>query len=170
MESGRDWLLDIFKYSDTMTYLKPEQTFGRIKFMLRRKFEVTRFNPALVEKARKNTERILSAGFEAIDFNFNNSVERMLCNRIKWTSGDYGWFKRPEKLWVYKLNYFDWIFDEKLNLDVAEYAILDWICKNADSRAESWEPYPMSRRLISWVRWLKKNEKDLIVSTVNCIS
>lgn len=170
MESGRDWFLNIFKYCDTFAYLKPEQTFGRVKFMLRRKFEITRFSPALVDKARKNAERIVSAGFEAITFNFNNSEQRMLCNRIKWNSSDYGWLDKPEKLWLYKLNYFDWLFDNKLNLQVAEYAILDWICKNADSRAETWEPYPMSRRLISWVKWLKKNEKNLIVSTVKCIS
>ncbi|MDD3377291.1 MAG: alginate lyase family protein [Candidatus Riflebacteria bacterium] len=170
MESGRDWFLNIFKYYNTLAYLKPEQTVGRVKFMLRRKFEITRFSPALVDTARKNTERIVSAGFEAITFNFNNSEQRMLCNRIKWSSSDYGWLEKPEKLWLYKLNYFDWIFDNKLNLQVAEYAILDWICKNADSRAETWEPYPMSRRLISWVKWLKKNEKNLIVSTVKCVS
>ena len=35
MESGRDWFLNIFKYCDTFAYLKPEQTFGRVKFMLR---------------------------------------------------------------------------------------------------------------------------------------
>ncbi|OQB46508.1 MAG: Heparinase II/III-like protein [bacterium ADurb.Bin157] len=170
MESGRDWFLNIFKYCDTMKYLKPEQTFGRVKFMLRRKFEVTRFSSALVDKARKNAERIVSAGFEAITFNFNNFEQRMLCNRIKWSSSDYGWLEKPEKLWLYKLNYFDWLFDNKFNLQVAEYAILDWICKNADSRAETWEPYPMSRRLISWVKWLKQNEKNLIVSTVKCVS
>ena len=86
MESGRDWFLKLFKYCDTFAYLKPEQTFGRVKFMLRRKFEITRFSPALVDKARKNAERIVSAGFEAITFNFNNSEQRMLCNRIKWNS------------------------------------------------------------------------------------
>ena len=53
-----------------------------------------------------------------------------------------------EKLWLYNLHYFDWLTDEKSDL------ILKWIRENPKGWGNGWEPYPVSLRIVNWVKWL----------------
>jgi uncharacterized heparinase superfamily protein len=60
-----------------------------------------------------------------------------------------------EKLWLYNLHYFD-----DLNAADAEsrrqwhVALLErWVREVTPGRAEAWEPYPVSRRIVNWIKW-----------------
>ncbi len=60
-----------------------------------------------------------------------------------------------EKLWRYNQHYFD-----DLNaLDSASRAawhhdlLLDWLAHNPPGMGNGWEPYPVSLRIVNWVKW-----------------
>ncbi len=63
-----------------------------------------------------------------------------------------GWFGDVnEYLWYYNLNYFEWInaggFDDGL------YWISRWIAENPPGSSRAWDPYPVSLRIINWIRY-----------------
>jgi uncharacterized heparinase superfamily protein len=65
-----------------------------------------------------------------------------------------------EKLWLYNLHYFD-------DLNSSDYAkreqihfnfINKWIVENPACTGNGWEPYPLSLRLVNWVKWFSKQD------------
>lgn len=68
-----------------------------------------------------------------------------------------------EKLWLYNLHYFDdlnsidFITRQQLHFEF----INQWIDNNPACYGNGWEPYPLSLRLVNWVKWFsKKNTVD----------
>ena len=66
-----------------------------------------------------------------------------------------------EKIWIEKLHSFDWL-NEKDNpavtLKQASFLILDWLSNFSNERSKAWEPFTLSKRINSWVKWLTNNE------------
>lgn len=68
-----------------------------------------------------------------------------------------------DKLWLYNLHYFD-----DLNAEGSEsreaihrQLIERWIAENPFGAGNGWEPYPLSLRIVNWVKWFsKKNNID----------
>ncbi len=170
IKSGRDRFFRIFKLYHTVKYLKFEQTFGRVRYKAMRCLTKGSFDKEVLAGVKKQLSKTTSTGLEVIHFKFNNVPRRVLLGKAKWNTSDYGFFERPEKLWIYKLNYFDWLFEGELTQQQGEYAILDWMYKNPHSKLESWEPYPLSKRIISWVKWLNIYKDETFVVVVNFIN
>ena len=66
---------------------------------------------------------------------------------------------RFEKLWLYNLHYFDClVWEDALTQrhgDTERGAlILRWIRENPKGWGNGWEPYPVSLRVVNWVKWL----------------
>ena len=66
---------------------------------------------------------------------------------------------RFEKLWLYNLHYFDCLVREGIltqrHGDTERGAlILRWIRENPKGWGNGWEPYPISLRVVNWVKWL----------------
>jgi uncharacterized heparinase superfamily protein len=68
-----------------------------------------------------------------------------------------GDWNRPDvpKLWLYHLHYFD-----DLNAtDAAERAswhrefLARWVSENPPAEGNGWEPYPIARRVVNWIKW-----------------
>ncbi len=78
------------------------------------------------------------------DFTFLNRSRRL------------GWPPRWDlpgcpRLWLYNLHYFQWL--ESLDYLECRVAVLDWIGHYPPTvRTVGWEPYPVSLRLINWLR------------------
>lgn len=78
--------------------------------------------------------------------------EFIFLNRLR----ELGWPPRwdpPDcpKLWLYNLHYFHWL--DPLDYPDCRSAVSDWIRRYRPSgRAAGWEPYPVSLRLINWLR------------------
>ena len=75
---------------------------------------------------------------------------------------DKGDWNNPlmEKLWLYNLHYFDDLssnnYQEREKL---HYAFIDkWINENPSCFGNGWEPYPLSLRLVNWVKWFSKKD------------
>lgn len=136
----------------TLRHLRPVQLWGRVPFMLRRRLLAHRLPPSLVKEAvRLVVATPAPVGmFRCVH---GGQVREYPLNAVPWTM-------IPEddpaldKLWRYTLHYGDWLHDSRLTWAARRFLLFDWIARNADSRAESWEPYVVSRRLINWIRLL----------------
>jgi hypothetical protein len=75
--------------------------------------------------------------------------------------------RRLPKLWLYHLNYFDF-----LNIDLtrpgdasalvgALSLALDWCTSNRQGTEVGWEPYPLSLRIVNWLKFLGRNGRLL---------
>jgi uncharacterized heparinase superfamily protein len=148
-------------YFHTLRYLKPLQIWGRVAFHLRTPKPDLRLAP---------TPRALVAGWCAPvprqqsqlgegQFRFLN-VEHEIASAEDWNSQALG------KLWLYNLHYFD-----DLNAKCAEARrswhlklLLRWITENSPGVGVGWEPYPISLRVVNWIKWcLAGNELNEVV-------
>src|SRR6185436_15277644 len=76
--------------------------------------------------------------------------ERDVGGASAWNSAD------ASKLWLYNLHYFD-----DMNAAGAEdrrdwhAALIDrWIDENPVGTGTGWEPYPVSLRIVNWIKWM----------------
>jgi uncharacterized heparinase superfamily protein len=60
------------------------------------------------------------------------------------------------KLWLYHLHYFDDLNarDAPLRREWHEAILQRWVAENAPGDGPGWEPYPVSRRIVNWVKWV----------------
>lgn len=70
---------------------------------------------------------------------------------------------KKEKLWLYNLHYFDDLnaVDAASRADWHRALIQRWIEENPPGVGNGWEPYPMSLRIVNWIKWaLQDNAMD----------
>lgn len=78
-------------------------------------------------------------------FNFLNDVRAPDWNNLEYP-----------KLWLYNLHYFDDLLavDNSDRTEWHKALISRWIDENPVATGTGWEPYPTSRRIVNWVKWL----------------
>ncbi|MCK9202618.1 MAG: heparinase II/III family protein [Gallionella sp.] len=136
-------------YFHTLRYLKPAQILGRLVFRLSRRNPDQRPPPTLRPASGTwipCSRKISMSGASTFRF---LSVTRELS-----VAGDWNRTDLP-KLWLYNLHYFD-----DLNADGAparaawhQALIARWIAENPPAAGNGWEPYPVSLRIVNWVKW-----------------
>ena len=144
-------------YFHTVRYLKPAQILGRLVFRLSRKAPDLRPSPAVrllsgswIPCARKSS----MSGANTFRF---LSVTRELSAATDWNRQDW------PKLWLYNLHYFDDLNADDAAARVAWHRALmvRWIAENPPASGNGWEPYPVSLRIVNWVKWaLAGNELE----------
>ena len=93
-------------------------------------------------------------------FRFLN-VEGELVKPGDWNSEAFA------KLWLYNLHYFDDLNAEAATerVDWHRALIHRWIEENPPGTGNGWEPYPLSLRIINWIKWhFSGNELDATAS------
>lgn len=83
------------------------------------------------------------------------NIEANLCDRNIWNNNKFS------KLWLYNLHYFDFLLTKDSNNKTLQCnnLISRWIKENPQAKGVGWEPYPLSLRLVNWIKWLmSKNE------------
>ena len=83
-------------------------------------------------------------------FRFLN-VEHDFNDCIDWN------FKKYGKLWTYNLNYFEFLNQDKIDIDEGLSFIWDFIKKSASANT-SFESYPTSLRGLNWIKFLCKHK------------
>lgn len=139
----------VSRYWHTVRHLRPVQFYGRLWFRYMRPQPDLRPAPALrAGRGRwQAPARRLVSMTAARSFVFLNEVGGL---------DDIGWDgAQREKLWRYNQHYFD-----DLNAIGAEERcawhlalIEDWIAYNPPGQGNGWEPYPLSLRIVNWVKW-----------------
>lgn len=65
------------------------------------------------------------------------------------------------KLWRYNLHYFDFLLDDGASVEIKDNLIESWIEASHDLSVDAWEPYPVSLRIVNWIKYfiLYKNNQ-----------
>lgn len=75
--------------------------------------------------------------------------ERQLVFPADWNASDL------DKLWLYNLHYFDDLCAKGAENRCTwhESLIQRWILENPPAEGNGWEPYPLSLRIVNWIKW-----------------
>jgi uncharacterized heparinase superfamily protein len=133
----------------TVRWLRPVQVWGRLWFRLYRPRPDHRLAPPpRTAQARWMHSTRAATMTGPTRFRFLN-VERELGTRADWNRADW------PKLWLYNLHYFDDLAaDGAVQRTGWHRALIDrWIDENPPGAGNGWEPYPVSLRLVNWIKW-----------------
>ncbi len=64
------------------------------------------------------------------------------------------------KLWRYNLHYFDFLLDDGASQEIKDRLVDSWVLASSGLKVDAWEPYPVSLRLVNWIKYFivyKKN-------------
>jgi len=151
---------DIVKYWNTIRYLRFIQIVGQLQHRL--KIWSTRIclseieDLSEVEGAWLHPASRHQSMLGSYEFVFLSETHKLV-DKDSWNDPNLA------KLWLYNLHYFD-----DLNAVGAEQRyiwhsnLIDrWIKENAIGSGNGWEPYPLSLRIVNWVKWsLADNELE----------
>jgi uncharacterized heparinase superfamily protein len=141
----------ILLYWNTLRHLRPVQIFGRVQFRLRhprpdlrppseRRSVISAFEfPAWRQPAMQAPKT----------FTFLNETGDVH-DAQDWVAAT------RTRLWRYNLHYFDDLTAHNSDLRTPWHTALieRWIAENVPGKGTGWEPYPVSLRLVNWVKWL----------------
>jgi uncharacterized heparinase superfamily protein len=149
-------LSTVLRYLRTLQYLRPTQVIARAWFGLHRPRADTR--PAPATRAVAGAYQAPVAGTPALvaagRFRFLN-VERDCCAAGDWQP------RGVDKLWIYNLHYFDDLnAREATARRLWHRQLLErWVAENPAGHGDAWEPFPLSRRVVNWVKWTLRGEE-----------
>ena len=137
-------------YFHTLRHLKPVQIWGRLAFKMRAPAPDPAAAPpvragaaAWCRPVRRNQSLLGECRFKFLN------VERDIASAEDWNAG------AAEKLWLYNLHYFD-----DLNAIASEERchwhkdlMGRWLRENPPGVGPGWEPYPISLRVVNWIKW-----------------
>ncbi len=128
--------MSLTQYLHTARYLKPAQVYRRLAFKL-----ATSKVPVPVERElRPRSERWISQIFRKPARTGFRRFRLLNQEREIITWNDAG----VPKLWLYNLHYFD---------SPEEELIEAWIAANSDGTGNGWDPYPLSLRVVNWIKY-----------------
>lgn len=140
----------VVRYFHTLRSLKLRQFWGRLWFRLYHPRPDLRPPPSLraptgfwCDPARKEPSLL-----DSYCFRFLNQKHEL--------SGPAAWNNPAwDKLWLYNLHYFDDLNATGRENRVGQHRDLvqRWIKENPPATGNGWEPYPISLRIVNWVKW-----------------
>lgn len=134
-------------YWQTLRHLKLSQIVGRVRFKLARPSVDARPSPAVASS---------SAGW--ISCARPPSMTGPRSFRFLGQDGPDAWARADApKLWLYNLHYFDDLVadDAVSRVEWHRALIAQWISENPPGAGDGWEPYPLSLRIVNWIKWLR---------------
>jgi uncharacterized heparinase superfamily protein len=134
------------RYYHTLKYLKPVQLYGQLKFRLRKPKIKFSHLPDIAESslnwAKPITKNHLMRAPNLVTL---LNQERDISAASIWSDTSI------DKLWLYNLHYFDGL-NAVNNAD--DTLLKRWIQENPPVRGNGWEPYPVSLRIVNWIKWI----------------
>ena len=133
----------------TLPNLKPVQIYGRVYFKLKSKTPKRGDTPPFVfpnnELVFNYKKRTMKKYREFTFLNHTDSIR----DAADWND------KRNSALWIYNLHYFDDLISEDYKDRTEEHLRLinEWIAENAVGVGSGWQPYPISLRVVNFIKW-----------------
>jgi uncharacterized heparinase superfamily protein len=142
--------MKIATYLHTLRYLRPEQLYGRLWRSIYKPQADDSPAPPIRQRSRawsmcpRHRPQLL--GPET--FRFLNDTRR-LNGANDWNSVS------SDKLWLYNLHYFNDLVTEGFNERAAWHQRLleRWVKENPPTQGTGWESYPLSLRIVNWIKW-----------------
>lgn len=140
----------VARYWHTLRYLRTVQIYGRAWFRFNRPKVDTRTAPSLRPRAGPWDTPVARPAM------MQSSTGFRFLNRDGCVESADDWNNAGQsKLWLYNLHYFD-----DLNaVDASERCVWHrsfierWIKENPPPVGNGWEPYPLSLRIVNWIKW-----------------
>jgi uncharacterized heparinase superfamily protein len=138
-------------YLHTLRYLRPIQLRGQLLKRLRpappprRLTREPQLRGGLTPIADLSPARSLAR--PARGFTFLNVTGGMRAEKVDWRAAGMS------RLWRYNLHYFDCLRDPSLADDFKTRLIDDWIVSNPPGTPDAWDPYPLSLRIVNWIKY-----------------
>ena len=142
--------VNLARYFHTLRYLRPIQIYGRLWHRVYRPRADVRPAPAL-----RASNGVWQAGclrsslmLGSITFRFLN-ITGSVRTAADWDD------PATLRLWRYNLHYFDDLNTQGagVRVDWHRSLIARWISENPPGVGTGWEPYPISLRIVNWVKW-----------------
>jgi uncharacterized heparinase superfamily protein len=131
------------RYYHTLKYLRPVQLYGQVKFRLRKPKIKLSHLPEAAQTSLSWVKPISKPGtMTKPDHVTLLNQERDISSATIWSDTSI------DKLWLYNLHYFDGLSTQDDTL------IKRWIQENPPASGNGWEPYPLSLRIVNWIKWL----------------
>jgi len=137
-------------YFHTIRHLRPVQVYGRIVHRFYRPRPDLSPPPqrrplsgCWSEPLRKDSSMLSKTRFRFLN------VERELSGKTDWNQS------ACDKLWLYNLHYFDDLNAQSSRERSSWHRelICRWINENPPGQGTGWEPYPLSLRIVNWIKW-----------------
>ncbi len=138
----------IGKYIRTIRYLQFKQIF----YLLIRKTGLLNFTLKIDQSkiSIRSTKRRWETWIPRKSF-FSAPQTFHFLNQSAAIDFNNGWYSTQNKLWRYNLHYFDYLLT--LNSVVAQTLLDNWIENNPVNKHIAWDPYPLSLRIVNWIKW-----------------
>jgi uncharacterized heparinase superfamily protein len=142
-------LATALRFWETVRWLKPAQIYGRFWFHL------TRPN---VDQSPAPPRRPQSAPWTASACRRPSLIgaRRFRFLNVEADLDEIGWDgPNQEKLWRYNQHYFEDLtaIDAAQRRDWHHDLIDDWVQRHPPAHGTGWEPYPVSLRIVNWIKW-----------------
>ncbi|TVP09751.1 heparinase II/III family protein [Shewanella sp. MSW] len=138
---------NIFNFYYTLKHLKPIQLFNRF---IRLVFKVK------PQKCPKILIASPKAKWVSVELSKSSYVEGDIFSFLNHQGEIGNWNdNQQQKLWLYNLHYFDDLNAENSNSRQYFHSLLieRWIANNPQLVGNGWEPYPLSLRIVNWIKW-----------------
>lgn len=148
----------LFLYLNTLRYTKPEQIRFMLFYLIRgyirkatgfqysvkpgRASEQLTLSPSI--STRKSLTYTTDKQPSSMNFTFLNKTKHF--DNIDWNFSGYG------KLWLYNLNYFDFLNQKDMGLNDGKALVQDFYSNIKDIH-DGLEPYPISLRTMNWIKF-----------------
>lgn len=134
----------------TIKFLKPAQIIGRFVHFLPRHIQEKSIYPKLSKTAFQ--QGFIAKKSSTHDLNHFTFLSETNClSEIGWDNN------QVSKLWRYNLHYFDFINDPAFKhlekIDQVISLLHHWMDENPFGKGTGWESYPISLRIINWIKW-----------------
>ncbi|EGR1307976.1 alginate lyase family protein [Vibrio cholerae] len=148
----------------TVRYLRFEQIFYRLKYklfplrFLANDFYHTKTSDWIWNGPEISEQSLFDGGWVSYLNVKANFIDEPIWNN-----------KNFEKLWLYNLHYFDDLnaIDSASRQAIQSSFVDRWIADNPPVAGNGWEPYPLSLRIVNWIKWYNRagiNNPKIILS------
>jgi len=137
-------------YFHTLRHLRPIQILARVWHLVHRPRADVRPSPRRRPLSTPYVSPVQAAPTLLAPDTFRLlNLERRCVTAADWRPADAG------QLWRYHLHYFDDLNarDSHARADWHQRLLERWVRENPPGVGDGWEPYPVSRRVVNWVKW-----------------
>jgi uncharacterized heparinase superfamily protein len=147
-------------YLQTIKYLRPQQILYKVGYALRNRLSFL-INHNAEQSPKKLHCKPLEPVVEFLTYPWFNTNDtairkfRFLNKHYQFTESIDWQIHTQERLWRYNLHYFQYLHPiEDLSEEIAIPLIIEWIENNPPGSADAWDPFPISLRIVNWIKYL----------------
>lgn len=141
-------------YFHTLRYLKIGQIVWRVRYRFGPRIPAQCYSATLAEKTGQWQE------WRKNGLSYHGEGKFTLLNlQYKATEASDWNDENVPKLALYNLHYFDGLNSPDADQDSLSELVDQWIAQNPVDKGNGWEPYPLSLRMVNWVKWWMNSDR-----------